>query len=89
MKRPQNVVVLEAVDWAMLTDQVGADYDFKPIKGWICGFLVKETKNYITLTQQWFVKENQVRQTITIPKVNIKTRFNMEATDTADDGVTV
>ena len=89
MKRPQTVVVVEAVDWAMLTDQVGADYDFKPMRGWICGFLVKETKNYITLTQQWFVKENQVRQTITIPKVNIKTRYNIEDLHTADDGVTV
>lgn len=89
MKRPQSVVVLEAVDWAMLSDQVDADYDFKAMRGWVCGFLVKETKNYITLTQQWFVPDNQVRQTITIPKVNIKTRFDMEAAGNADDGVAV
>ena len=87
MKRPKHVVVLEAVDWSMFSDQVGADYDFKAMRGWVCGFLVKETGKYITLTQQWFAKENQVRQTITIPKANIKTRFNIEDIHAADDGV--
>ena len=77
MKRPKHVVVLEAVDWSMFSDQVGADYDFKAMRGWVCGFLVKETGKYITLT----------RQTITIPKANIKTRFDIEDIHAAGDGV--
>lgn len=79
MTKPlRTVVVLEAVDWSMNYAQLDADYPFCPIRGMICGFLVKETKRYITLTQQWFTAENQVRQTITIPKCNIKRRKDLE-----------
>ena len=78
MSKHGKVVVLEAVDWAMNYNQVDADTEFKPILGMICGFLVKETKKNITLTQQWFVEESQVRQTITIPKKNILHRTDLK-----------
>lgn len=78
MKPPYRVVVIEAVDWAMNYAQLDIDTDFRPIHGLICGLLVKENKKYITLTQQYFMAENQVRQTITIPKCNIRQRTDLE-----------
>lgn len=74
MSKPRTVIVLEAVDWAMNYAQLDTGYKFAPIRGMVCGFLVKETKKYLTLSQQWFTAEDQVRQTITIPKCNIKWR---------------
>lgn len=81
MKQPKHVVIVEAVDWSILAEQVSADYDFKPMRGWVCGFLVKETKRAITLTQQWFTLEGQVRQTITIPVSCIKNRRDIMTAD--------
>jgi hypothetical protein len=77
MTKPTKVIVLEATDWAFVAAQVDTDTAFAPIRGHVCGFLVKETKQYITITQQWFVSENQVRQTLTIPKLNIKKRSDL------------
>lgn len=78
MKPPYTVVVIEATDWAMNYAQLDIDTDFRPIRGLICGLLVKETKKHITLTQQYFMVKNQARQTITIPKCNIKHRADLE-----------
>lgn len=48
------------------------------IVGQICGFVVREDKRSISITQQWFETEGQVRQTLTIPKKNIINRTDYE-----------
>ena len=76
MKR--KVVVIEAEDWAFNTQQVDALHPFAPIAGLICGFVVREDRRSISITQQWFEAEGQVRQTITIPKKNVLSRLEWE-----------
>lgn len=68
-----EIIVIEAVDWAMYHDQVDGDTEFDVIKGVIAGILVKETDDYIAITQQKFTT-GQVRQTISVPKVCIKSQ---------------
>ena len=70
----KRVVVIEAEDWAMQSAQLDASYPFAPIVGLICGFIVREDRHSISITQQYFEAEGQVRQTITVPKKNILSR---------------
>lgn len=70
----KRVVVIEAEDWAMNYAQLDTDHPFAPIVGLICGFIVREDRRSISITQQYFEAEGQVRQTITVPKKNILSR---------------
>lgn len=74
----RTVVVIEAIDWAQRNAQVDSDTVFTPITGVLCGFLVSELKGkrgYVTLTQQIFPAEDQVRCVLTVPNVNIISRL--------------
>jgi hypothetical protein len=73
----RKVVVIEAEDWAFHTQQLDVDHPFAPITGLICGFVVREDRRSISITQQWFEAEGQVRQTITVPKKNILSRTEL------------
>lgn len=70
----KRVVVIEAEDWAMQSAQLDASHPFTTITGLICGFVVREDRKTISITQQYFEAEGQVRSTITIPKKNILSR---------------
>lgn len=78
MPNPKKIVVIEAEDWAMNTEQLNEKYPFAPIVGHLCGFIVREDRKSISITQQWFEVEGQVRQTITIPKKNILHRTDLK-----------
>lgn len=70
----KRVVVIEAVDWAMNYAQLDTSHPFNVITGLICGFVVREDRKTISIAQQYFEVEEQVRQVVTIPKKNILTR---------------
>jgi hypothetical protein len=78
MKRSSmTVVVIDAVDWGMNDEQLPATSDFHFVTGRVVGFLVKETKESITLTQQWFFDDG-IRKTLTIPKCTILHRTDLK-----------
>lgn len=70
------IVAVEAVDWALVSEQVDASHKFDVVHGAVVGFLVKETDDFISLSQQIFDNAD-VRATISIPKCTIKRRVDM------------
>jgi hypothetical protein len=70
------IVAVEAVDWAFQAAQVDISHDFDVTHGLVVGFLVKETDDFISLTQQLFDNDD-VRATMSIPKCTIKRRVDL------------
>lgn len=67
-----KLVLVKAKDWQLTSDPVTEDYDFDIAFCVICGFLTKDTDEYITVTCEIFDLENKGRDTyrgsVTIPK---------------------
>ena len=69
------IVSIYAVDWGTYYEQVSRNTDFKIVKGWVHGQVVKEEEEYLVIAQEVF-DEGDVRIVVTIPKVCIIRRVD-------------
>lgn len=69
------IVSIYAMDWGTYYDQVSKDIDFKLVKGWVHGQIIKETEDFLAVAQQVF-DEGDVRVVVTIPKACILERID-------------
>lgn len=72
-----KVVVLEAIDWGIYTEQTPSTTRFDIVRGMVCGLLVSEDDEKIVLTPQWFF-DGGTRCTLVIPKCTIVSRTDLE-----------
>lgn len=71
-----KVVVLDAVDWGIYTEQVPGATHFDIARGTVCGLLVSEDDEKIALTPQRFF-DGGMRCTLVIPKCTIISRTDL------------
>jgi hypothetical protein len=79
---PFPLVRIRARDWALSENQYRVDGKWDPIVGYISGWLIGETDDAVTVSQQLFYHEGseahwQTRYTITIPKETITEREDL------------
>lgn len=86
MKLKGKIVIVEAVDWANVAEQVDIGHDFEAVRAVVVGMVVKETDDALSLTQQWFDIDD-VRATMTIPKCAIVRRRDYD--NPFDGGITI
>lgn len=79
----QKVVVLEAIDWGIYTNQVSAKHEFDIVRGMVVGFLVSEDNEKIVLAPQWFY-DGDTRCTLVVPKCTITNRTDLELEPTEE-----
>lgn len=69
----RTIVVLQAIDWGIMTDQVSSRTDFQLTRANLVGFLVSEDEEKIVIAPQWFTDEG-IRCTLVVPQVCVERR---------------
>ena len=77
-----TIVYVKAVDWSMAEFQIDKkdEHEFDLIHAEIIGFLVEESEERLTVTQQQF-ESGSIRYTLSIPKACIVHRKDFELSD--------
>lgn len=71
-----KIVILKAVDWGVIAEQITKDFEFTPVQGTLVGLFVQEDDNTLVITQQKF-DDGGLRSTLIIPKVCIREWFEV------------
>lgn len=80
-----KVVRVKATDWTQYSNPTDISDDFLLLEANIVGFLVKEDKEKIVLSHQWFERHgscDDVRYTTVIPKKMILEREELSGNNT-------
>jgi len=77
-KKPFTVCLILGSDWSSERGPCKIDYPFTTYECWVGGLLIQEDGEKISLAQDYCPATGNCREIFTIPKVNIKKRFDWE-----------
>jgi len=65
-------VFIKAIDWTCYSKEHNVLDELKPTDCEICGFLIKDEKDFIVVSLEMYPEEKAFRHSLAIPKVCIK-----------------